>query len=88
MNKRRVSFLSILLLALLLLTACSSSGVSEKQVKADLEKSSIYADLAVDTTEFSVIKRQTDEATKTDLVYVTIKGENKSYSPSTAHFSH
>jgi len=79
MNKRRVSFLSILLLAILLLTACSSSGVSEKQVKADLEKSSIYADLAVDTTEFSVIKRQTDEATKTDLVYVTIKGENKSY---------
>lgn len=80
MQLKKVNILGILLVVLMLLTACSSSEVPEKQLQEDLENSTIYTDLNISTTEFSVIKRQTDEEAKTDLVYVTIKGESDTYS--------
>lgn len=80
MKLKKVKILGILLVVLMLLTACSSSEVPEKQLQEDLENSTVYTELNVSTTEFSVIKRQTDEEAKTDLVYVTIKGENDTYS--------
>ena len=77
---KKLLIVPVLLIILFAFTGCSSSGVSEKQVKADLEASIIYSSLDVETTDFSIIKQQTDKDAKVDLVYVSITGENEFYS--------
>ncbi len=79
MKKRKLLMIPLVLIVALFFTACSASEVSEKQVRTDLEATSNYTELNVKTTDFSVIKRQTDKETKTDLVYVSIAGENEKY---------
>lgn len=79
--KKRVSFVLALLL-LLGLTACGGSKtpdpVSESTMKLDVacQDDTIYeSDMAI--VSFEVEKRQTNEAEKTDFVWVNVTAENE-----------
>lgn len=72
--------IALLLFAVLMLSGCGSKTVSKSQIQKDIEQYEDYAHLNVKTTNFSIIKRQTNEMDKEDTVWVNICGENEDFS--------
>lgn len=63
---------------LLLLSGCSSKGVSKEKLVSDLQRSNIFSPHATEIEQFNIIKRMTDA--EEDVVYVNVKGANDVYS--------
>lgn len=62
----------LLFAVLLLLSGCSASAKSEKEIVADLRQSSEFIGEAVKIDDYEIIKRQTDKNNNTDLIYITV----------------
>lgn len=60
---------------LLALTACGEKPLDEQQLQQAVEAYEDYAWMEAETTDFEVVKRQTNEDDKTDTAWVTIKGK-------------
>lgn len=64
----------------MLLSGCSKSGKSEKEIVQDLQINSFFQDgMDVEITQYNVIKRQTDVDNKSDVVYINVDAENKDF---------
>lgn len=77
--KKIVLFLCCLLLVGTL-TACGSKAVNEKQITEDIKTCEELVALNVEVTDWEIIKRQTDEENKTDLIYCKVNAKNDDYS--------
>ena len=60
---------------LLALTACGEKPLDEQQLQQAVEACEDYAWMEAETTDFEVVKRQTNKDDKTDTAWVTIKGK-------------
>lgn len=60
---------------LLALTACGEKPLDEQQLQEAVEAYEDYAWMEAETTDFEVVKRQTNEDDKVDTAWVTIKGK-------------
>ena len=77
MKKRKIYVATLLTLLVLLLTGCSESAKKEKQIIKDLQKSSsFFSQQDAEITDYDIIKRQTDEKNKSDIVYIHVVAEN------------
>lgn len=75
---KKVSLYLLILLFAIMLVGCSGARrTSEKQIKQDVENDHLWEELNVETTSFTVEKRQTNRETKEDIVYIKMTGENK-----------
>lgn len=78
---RHILFLLILLGLLFLMSGCTKSSKSEKELVADLQKDSFFlCNLDIAITDYNIIKRQTDVQEKIDIVYINVRAENDSIS--------
>ena len=72
--------LCLLLLVLILLPGCGTpKAKSENEIKQEIEEHYLWRDLNVNTTSFSIEKRQTNPDLKEDIVYITMTGENEGF---------
>lgn len=70
----------LLFLFVFLLSGCSGTNAKkENQIQQDIEAHYLWQDLKVNTTSFTVEKRQTNPDTKEDIVYITMTGEGDGY---------
>lgn len=68
--------------ALMIFSLCGCGGpkpADEAQVQADVEGYEDYAWMEAETTDFEVVRRQTDEDDKTDVAWTTIHGKTDTY---------
>ena len=77
MNKKYIIIIAIFALVLLL-CGCSKSDKSIAQEIADRDLS--FSQYNLDLSDYKITKRQTNNADKTDFVWLTIEGENNVFS--------
>lgn len=68
--------MAIILTSLLLLTSCSESTKSEKDIIADLQASDGFISTTAEINGYEIIKRQTDKPNKSDIIYITVEASN------------
>ncbi len=73
---------------LLALTACGQKPLDEQQLQQAVEACEDYAWMEAETTDFEVVKRQTNEDDKTDTAWVTIKGKADSFTVTRSYEVH
>ena len=74
-----IKWLGIFLLLIVMacsLTACGKSPKSEQGILDDLNASTDYIAPPIDVDECEIEKRRTDEEAGTDLIYLTVSGDN------------
>lgn len=80
MLKKRTIFFLCVSLTLILLSSCSKSGKSKKEIAQDLQSNSFFQDdTDVKITEYNIIKRQTDVDSKSDIVYINVDAANEDF---------
>lgn len=76
---KKASLCLAFLFAILLSSCSGTKAKSENQIRQEIEEHYLWKDLNVNITSFSVEKRQTNQDAKEDIVYITMTGENDSY---------
>lgn len=77
-----IKWLGIFLLLIVMacsLTACGKSPKSEQGILDDLNASTDYIAPPIDVDECEIEKRRTDEEVGTDLIYLTVSGDNREF---------
>lgn len=77
--KHLILMIMVLVFALVLSGCGGTRAKSEDEIRLEIENHSLWQELHVQTTEFYVEKRQTNQDTKEDIVYVAMTGENDKY---------
>lgn len=64
----------------LILAGCSAAPLSESEIQNDLVNHSIFSGTqATEITSFDIIKRQTSESDKTDIIYISASSQNETF---------
>lgn len=79
--KRKIIKCLLLICFCLMFGGCGGNSVrSEKEIREELQNRDVFAHESINISDFQIIKRQTDEDKKEDIVYVHVKGENADFS--------
>lgn len=76
--------IGLLLLLILMVSGCTPSAKSEKEIAEDLQESN-YFFRGVTITDYEIIKRQTNKDEKTDIVYIHVDAGNENLSCSISY---
>lgn len=71
-KKEELFLCALLVLMLMILSGCSKSGKSEKEVIKDLQASPVFISADVVISDYEIIKRKTDVDSKTDEIYIIV----------------
>lgn len=71
-QKEQCFLLSFMVLILILLSGCSPSAKSAKEIIADLQQNPAFLSQTVEIDSYEIIKRQTDKNNNSDLVYIMV----------------
>lgn len=74
----------LLLLLILMMSGCTPSAKSEKEIVEDLQESNYFFQ-GVTITDYEIIKRQTNKEDKTDIVYIHVDAGNENLSCSISY---
>lgn len=69
-----IVFLAIFIIFILI--GCNGAK-SKSYVQEDVENHALWQGLHVQTTEFDIVKRQTNKREKEDIIFISMKGENE-----------
>lgn len=77
---KKAMIFSYMILIVVLFAGCGANTLSETQIKDDIVAKENLTRFDALITGYTVIKRQTNQAEKEDIIYISISGENDDYS--------